>query len=163
VRAFVGHRPTAPQRGDHVQSLVEAVGPLPRPRGLTERGELVVGRKSEADADDHPAPAEVVERHHLLGELVWSSAGQRRHHRPEPHSRRDLRDRAEDHPGVVHVEPHFAEEVDVVPQEDPVPPVALGLDGDVDEPLDASHVRQAQAVAHASKPRAPRVLTRRGR
>src|SRR4029453_17681974 len=73
---------------------------------------------------------------------------QGRDKRAQPHARGRLGDGAEDHPGIVDVEPKVADEDQVIPQEHAVPTRLFGLDGQGDHSGCVGEGRDADGGAH---------------
>jgi hypothetical protein len=101
---------------------------------------------AQADAEDEPPAAEVVECHRLAGELVRAAAADGGDHRPDADALGDHGDRAERDPRIG--DRQLGRRVpDVVPQEEAVEAALLGAGGELGE----------QAAAR----RAPRTVRRR--
>ena len=103
VLAVVRHR-AGQQSGQDLEGLVGDRRARAVRRLVAEVGEVEVGRVAQADAQRHPAGAQVVEGDQVLGDHPRPAPGQRGDHRADPDARRLHRDRAEHHPRVVDVE-----------------------------------------------------------
>jgi hypothetical protein len=153
VRPGVAERLAAPETHQHIEALVEH-GRMERIVGrLAEGRELGAAVRADADAEDQPAVAQVVERHGLAGELGGPPAGQRRHEGPEL-------DPAGHHGHGRQFNPrigdrHAPRRADVIPEEEAVPAGVLGFARQIGDDADVgevAEVRRIDSKAHAGAP-----------
>src|SRR5579859_2869494 len=121
VLARIGERPPGLQARQDGQPLVEEFRPDPGLGWLAEQAELPVGGRAQADAEDHPAATEQVQRGRLLGQLPRPPPWQRGDHRAHPDARGARRHQGQHLPGVHDRRPLPGVGVDqVIPEEEPV-------------------------------------------
>lgn len=150
VLTVVVDRVAAEEGVEQGESFVEHGRMDPCFHGLAERAVLDVRRYAQADPDDHPAVAEVVERCDLLRQLPWPPAGERGDHGPDSDPGGPRGDRAEHDPGVEHRGTRRRVELKVVPEEEAVPGGAFGDDRELDQVTRISGVGHADSAAHAA-------------
>ena len=124
VLAVEVDRRAAPQRGQHVERLVEARRARSRSAaGFAEGRVLDVGREPEPDAEHDAAAREAIEARDLARDLLHAPARQRRHQRPK-RMRSVASAIADERDGRRRQS--AASSADVVPDEEAVPPAGLG-------------------------------------
>ena len=148
VLASMAEGLAGPKPGEHVQRLVEHRRVHLRVDGLAERTELLVGREAEPDTEDGFAAGHVVERRDLLRHDLRSSSREWRDDRAQVQALRASGARAEHDPWVVHREVEVTTEVEVIPQEEAIPPGGLGELGQLDQRQWVADVGDADREAH---------------
>ena len=154
ARSVVTDRLSAPEITDDFKCLVQTFRAFNIIGATTERREFFRHR-SQAGSDDNTSAAKEIDRGDLLRERRRVSARQCRDEYPQPNPRRHRRDRGHDRPRV-HGRSVGGTVGEVIPDEEPVPPRALGGLGDVDEELrisEAGNIRYSDTKSHSTSTR----------
>lgn len=164
--AVVIHLRSAPQPAHHFDGFVHSVGALPRVDDLPKSGQLASAVDAQSQPEHHAPVRESVERGDLSRQFLWSAACRWGDHRSDDHVRGRSRDRGERHPCVGDLERIFRGSQDVVPEEDTVPTMFLGSDGELAEDnqvAEGTERGNGEAVTHHRDDRGTRQYQPLGR
>jgi hypothetical protein len=123
------HRLARPHPDQQVQALLQQVTPGDGIDLLAQRAQFPAGIAAEAGAEDQPPTRQAIEAHGLAGQLLGPAPGDGGHHRTEAQPLGRAGHGRERHPRVRDIGDRRPVQ-HVVPDEQPVPPGRLGLDGE---------------------------------